>query len=79
MDGLRCFQGTLALVSLLLLPLAPTLSIFAKAEPFNLSTIPFDEGYNPLFGDGNLVRSPDGKGVRLLLDRFTGVYIILRF
>lgn len=72
MDGLRCLQGTLALVSLLLLPLATTLPIFANAVPFNLTTIPFDEGYNPLFGDGNLVRSPDGKGVRLLLDRFTG-------
>lgn len=39
---------------------------------FNLSTISFDEGYGPLFGDGNLVRSPDGRSVRLLLDRFTG-------
>lgn len=38
----------------------------------NLTTIPFNQGYSPLFGDGNLVRSPDGKGVRLLLDRFTG-------
>lgn len=39
---------------------------------FNLTTISFDEGYTPLFGDGNVVRSPDGNSVRLLLDRFTG-------
>lgn len=40
---------------------------------FNLTTISFDEGYAPLFGDGNLVRSPNGRSVRLLLDRFTGI------
>ncbi|KAJ4842579.1 putative xyloglucan endotransglucosylase/hydrolase protein 30 [Turnera subulata] len=39
---------------------------------FNLTTISFDEGYTPLFGDGNLVRSPNGRSARLLLDRFTG-------
>ncbi|KAF7829182.1 putative xyloglucan endotransglucosylase/hydrolase protein 30 [Senna tora] len=44
---------------------------FANAT-FNLTTIPFNAGYSPLFGDANLVRSPDGNGVRLLLDRFTG-------
>ncbi|KAF5734319.1 xyloglucan endotransglucosylase/hydrolase protein 30 [Tripterygium wilfordii] len=42
------------------------------AQAFNLNTISFDEGYSHLFGDANLVRSPDGRGVRLLLDRFTG-------
>lgn len=39
---------------------------------FNLSTISFDEGYAPLFGDANLLRSPNGRSVRLLLNRFTG-------
>ncbi|MBA0853956.1 hypothetical protein Goshw_024342 [Gossypium schwendimanii] len=39
---------------------------------FNVTTLAFDEGYNPLFGDGNLVRSPDGHSVRLLLDVYTG-------
>ncbi|PON98584.1 Xyloglucan endotransglucosylase/hydrolase [Trema orientale] len=39
---------------------------------FNLATIPFDEGYSPLFGDDNLIRSPDGRAVRLLLNQFTG-------
>ena len=74
-------DGRFSLVSLLvLLPLTTTLSIFANAvpyaAPFNLTTIPFDEGFNTLFGDGNLVRSPDGNGVRLLLDKYTGVYKI---
>ncbi|KAJ7953396.1 Xyloglucan endotransglucosylase/hydrolase [Quillaja saponaria] len=44
---------------------------FTNAD-FNVTTIPFNHGYSHLFGEGNLVRSPDGKGVRLLLDRFTG-------
>ncbi|XVF52296.1 hypothetical protein PTKIN_Ptkin05aG0007400 [Pterospermum kingtungense] len=39
---------------------------------FNLTTLSFDEGYSPLFGDGNLVRSPDGHSVRLLLNVYTG-------
>ncbi|KAG9459785.1 hypothetical protein H6P81_004293 [Aristolochia fimbriata] len=55
---------------LLLLSLPFFLASFALA--FNVSTIGFDEGYTPLFGDGNLVRSSDGKSVRLLLDRYTG-------
>ncbi|XP_050231573.1 probable xyloglucan endotransglucosylase/hydrolase protein 30 [Mercurialis annua] len=47
--------------------------IFAVANAdFNVSTISFDEGYSPLFGDSNLVRSPNARSVRLLLDRFTG-------
>ncbi|KAF4366993.1 hypothetical protein F8388_022781 [Cannabis sativa] len=47
-------------------------TLTGAAAAFNLATIPFDEGYSPLFGDGNLVRSPDGRAVRLLLNRFTG-------
>lgn len=38
-----------------------------------ISTLAFEQGYSPLFGDGNLVRSKDDKSVRLLLDRFTGI------
>lgn len=49
-----------------------TLALFRNAASFNLTTTPFDDAYSPLFGDGNVVRSPDGYGVRLLLDRFTG-------
>lgn len=65
---LRCsLSRTLTLLSFLL-PLAGVAS-----ASFNVTTISFDEGYSPLFGDGNLVRSSDGKNVRLLLDRFTGI------
>ncbi|KAE8657226.1 putative xyloglucan endotransglucosylase/hydrolase protein 30 [Hibiscus syriacus] len=39
---------------------------------FDLTAISFGEGYNPLFGDFNLVRSPDGNSVRLLLDVYSG-------
>ncbi|GMJ12530.1 xyloglucan endotransglucosylase/hydrolase 30, xyloglucan endotransglycosylase 4 [Hibiscus trionum] len=42
------------------------------AAAFNVTTLSFDEGYTPLFGDANLVRSPDGQSVRLLLDVYTG-------
>eukprot|EP00262_Sarcandra_glabra_P017077 TRINITY_DN573_c0_g1_i1.p1 TRINITY_DN573_c0_g1~~TRINITY_DN573_c0_g1_i1.p1 ORF type:complete len:340 (-),score=25.28 TRINITY_DN573_c0_g1_i1:177-1196(-) len=60
--------STLAIFSFLLsLSCKPTLTL-----AFNLSTLSFDEAYSPLFGDGNLVRLPDGKSVRLLLDRYTG-------
>lgn len=47
---------------------------FVANASFNVTTLRFNEGYSPLFGDGNLVRSPDGKSVRLLLDRFTGIF-----
>ncbi|XP_057977731.1 probable xyloglucan endotransglucosylase/hydrolase protein 30 [Malania oleifera] len=44
----------------------------SSASAFDLNTLSFDEAYTPLFGDGNVVKSPDGEGVSLLLDRFTG-------
>ncbi|MCL7037155.1 hypothetical protein MKW94_010034 [Papaver nudicaule] len=44
----------------------------ADASFNNVSTISFDEGYVPLFGDFNLHRASDGNSVRLLLDRYTG-------
>lgn len=47
-------------------------SLPSSSSAFNLTTISFDEGYSHLFGDGNLIRSPDGKNVRLLLNRFSG-------
>ncbi|KAG2680370.1 hypothetical protein I3760_11G096700 [Carya illinoinensis] len=70
MDRLRWFgrSDTLFVFLAILLPLFFSIANSA----FNVTTIPFNQGYLPLFGDGNLVRSPDGKGVRLLLDRFTG-------
>ncbi|XP_042514022.1 probable xyloglucan endotransglucosylase/hydrolase protein 30 [Macadamia integrifolia] len=38
----------------------------------NVTTIPFHEGYSPLFGDFNIHHSPNGKSVNLHLDRYTG-------
>ncbi|XP_072956496.1 probable xyloglucan endotransglucosylase/hydrolase protein 30 [Typha angustifolia] len=45
---------------------------FSSAVAFDVPTLTFDEGYSPLFGDGNLVRSPDGRTVRLVLNRYSG-------
>lgn len=82
-DNIRCCKRhcycysrtsgrTLTLVSLALFVLSTLCFCVANSAAFNLAAVPFDEAYRPLFGDGNLVRSPDGKAVRLLLDRFTG-------
>ncbi|KFK44960.1 hypothetical protein AALP_AA1G325900 [Arabis alpina] len=38
----------------------------------NLNSLSFEESLSPLFGDSNLVRSPDDLSVRLLLDKYTG-------
>jgi xyloglucan:xyloglucosyl transferase len=38
----------------------------------NVTTMAFDEGYAPLFGHDNILRSADGRTVSLLLDRSTG-------
>ncbi|KAL5551078.1 hypothetical protein UlMin_001254 [Ulmus minor] len=77
-EFLRCFCNRNTTTTLILKKVSLFFPLFfitlfaINAQAFNLATIPFDEGYSPLFGDGNLVRSPDGKAVRLLLDRFTG-------
>jgi len=71
---LRCV-GTIPKLSFLLL-LSLLLFSFVNAA-FDLATIPFNDGFSPLFGDNNVVRSADGNGVKLLLDRFTGkCYVI---
>ncbi|TKY70065.1 xyloglucan endotransglucosylase/hydrolase protein 30 [Spatholobus suberectus] len=67
---LRNFGTILKIPFLLLLSLL-LFSFFANAA-FDLATIPFNDGYSPLFGDSNVVRTADGNGVQLLLDRFTG-------
>ncbi|CAN6311748.1 unnamed protein product [Urochloa humidicola] len=43
-----------------------------SAAALDTSPVPFQAGYMPLFGGDNLVRSPDGRSVRLKLDRRTG-------
>lgn len=32
----------------------------------------FDEGFSPLFGEANMERCGDGRGVRLTLNRYSG-------
>lgn len=66
---LRCV-GSIPKLSFLLL-LSLLLFSFVNAA-FDLATIPFKDGFSPLFGDSNVVRSADGNGVQLLLDRYTG-------
>jgi xyloglucan:xyloglucosyl transferase len=38
----------------------------------DVPTIAFDEGFSPLFGEANMERSPDGRTVRLTLNRYSG-------
>ncbi|KAF7085382.1 hypothetical protein CFC21_088819 [Triticum aestivum] len=44
----------------------------AAASAFDVPTMAFEEGFSPLFGDGNLVRARDDRAARLLLDRRSG-------
>ncbi|XP_064977204.1 probable xyloglucan endotransglucosylase/hydrolase protein 30 isoform X1 [Musa acuminata AAA Group] len=44
----------------------------AAAAALNLTTLSFDDGFSHLFGNENLIRSPDGRGARLTLDRSSG-------
>ncbi|KAH0461759.1 hypothetical protein IEQ34_009334 [Dendrobium chrysotoxum] len=48
--------------------------LFAVASPtaFNVTPISFDGGYTPLFGERNIVRSPDGRTVKILLNQYSG-------
>ncbi|PKA53247.1 putative xyloglucan endotransglucosylase/hydrolase protein 30 [Apostasia shenzhenica] len=48
------------------------LGAIAATAGFNVTTISFDEGYAPLFGERNIVRSPDGRAVQILLNLYSG-------
>lgn len=45
---------------------------FAFVSAFDVPTIAFEDGFSKLFGEDNLVISPDGKSVSLILNRYTG-------
>ncbi|KAE8682997.1 putative xyloglucan endotransglucosylase/hydrolase protein 28 [Hibiscus syriacus] len=47
-------------------------SVLASGSEKGLPILTFDEGYNQLFGDDNLVLHRDGKAVHLTLDERTG-------
>ncbi|KAJ4805795.1 Xyloglucan endotransglucosylase/hydrolase [Rhynchospora pubera] len=49
-----------------------TTFFFASIFAFDVPTIAFEDGFSKLFGDDNLVISPDGKSVSLTLNRYTG-------
>uniref|UniRef100_A0A0E0KLQ0 Xyloglucan endotransglucosylase/hydrolase n=1 Tax=Oryza punctata TaxID=4537 RepID=A0A0E0KLQ0_ORYPU len=38
----------------------------------DVPTIAFEEGFSPLFGEDNMVKSPDGRTVSITLNRYTG-------
>ncbi|ONK71752.1 uncharacterized protein A4U43_C04F12000 [Asparagus officinalis] len=60
-------MDTHRLLKLLVLSCAVTAS-----AAFNVSTLSFDEGFSPLFGGDNVVKSRDGKNVKLHLNRYSG-------
>ncbi|VAI48259.1 unnamed protein product [Triticum turgidum subsp. durum] len=51
---------------------AACVCLAAAAAAFDVPTVAFEEGFSPLFGDGNLVRARDDRAARLLLDRRSG-------
>ncbi|WOL16656.1 putative xyloglucan endotransglucosylase/hydrolase protein 30 [Canna indica] len=46
--------------------------VVSAAEAFNAPTVLFDDAFSHLFGHDNLVRSLDGRGARLTLNRYSG-------
>ncbi|KAF3321530.1 putative xyloglucan endotransglucosylase/hydrolase protein 30 [Carex littledalei] len=48
------------------------LAISVSTQAFHVETISFDEGYKHLFGEDNMVKTADGRGVNLVLNRYTG-------
>jgi xyloglucan:xyloglucosyl transferase len=44
----------------------------AAAMEDDAGSVGFDEGFSPLFGEANMERSADGRGVRLTLNRYSG-------
>lgn len=55
-----------------LLTAAACVCLSAVASAFDVPSVSFEEGFSPLFGDGNLVRATDDRTARLLLDRRSG-------
>ncbi|KAL1535860.1 putative xyloglucan endotransglucosylase/hydrolase protein 30 [Salvia divinorum] len=44
----------------------------SHAAAFNISIIPFTQGFTPLFGESNLIPSQDDRSVQLHLTQYTG-------
>ncbi|XP_039122455.1 probable xyloglucan endotransglucosylase/hydrolase protein 30 [Dioscorea cayenensis subsp. rotundata] len=64
--------STRVIAAIVVLSWAAVAAPLPATKGFNVKTLSFDEGYAPLFGDGNLVRSSDGRSVRLHLNQYSG-------
>jgi len=64
-------------VALLVVVLFAAAAAVSALPAINVTTMAFEDGYAPLFGHGNILRSADHRTVSLLLDRSTGHYYIL--
>ncbi|KAK6919852.1 Glycoside hydrolase family 16 [Dillenia turbinata] len=79
---MKMMNGQLKFIACVLLLFIHLYDLCYTAEAafdHQLHTIRFSEGFSHLFGEGNFVPSSDGKGVRLLLDRFSGIYFCSGF
>ena len=63
-------------VALLVVVLFAAAAAVSALPAINVTTMAFEDGYAPLFGHGNILRSADHRTVSLLLDRSTGHYYI---
>jgi hypothetical protein len=59
------------MAALVVVALAAAFSVLLVSG-FDVPTITFDEGFSPLFGEANMEQSPDGRTVRLTLNRYSG-------
>ncbi|PKI45379.1 probable xyloglucan endotransglucosylase/hydrolase protein 30 [Punica granatum] len=78
---LRCFRclslsRTSSPSAILSLSISVFLLVSFVSADFNVTSIAFEEGYSPLFGDDNVAPYPDGSGVRLVLNPYTGAGFI---
>uniref|UniRef100_A0A0E0N983 Xyloglucan endotransglucosylase/hydrolase n=1 Tax=Oryza rufipogon TaxID=4529 RepID=A0A0E0N983_ORYRU len=64
--------GRRLLVATAVVAAAAAVVAAAALEAINVTTVAFEEGYTPLFGFDNILRSADDRTVSLLLDRSTG-------
>ncbi|KAK3138448.1 hypothetical protein QOZ80_5AG0369070 [Eleusine coracana subsp. coracana] len=68
----RRAMARLAPAATAVMVLATIVSVAAGLQAINVTTMSFEEGYAPLFGHDNILRSADDRTVSLLLDRTTG-------
>jgi xyloglucan:xyloglucosyl transferase len=71
-----CWQRHLVVVvvvaaALMIMPMATTAAALEDDVGY-AGSVGFDEGFSPLFGEANMERSADGRGVRLTLNRYSG-------